>query len=134
MAALGLYVIWSGIGMNFGSMAIPGPAIFPLAVGTLLAIVGIAILFGFGLSREDQVEVDLPGRETVVTVLALAFAVFAFKRMGVAVTFTVFLAILYRAYSGRAWWRAALFGAAGCAIAWGAFAHLLGVSLPWPAW
>jgi uncharacterized BrkB/YihY/UPF0761 family membrane protein len=131
---LGLYVAWSGTAMDPGTFAIPGPGVFPIAIGGLLTVVALGILLGPGVAGDGQAAVTVPGREAVVTVLALGAAAFAFERVGAAVTFAVFLAILHRTYSRRPWWQAILFGAAGAAIAWVVFARVLLVSLPWSPW
>jgi hypothetical protein len=46
MLAIGAATVWQGAGYRFGSLTRMGPGFFPVALGALLAVLGIAIAIG----------------------------------------------------------------------------------------
>lgn len=132
LSALGLYIVVAASAMPLGSLAVPGPGFFPLAIGVLLVAVAAVILAGLGLGVVHRGPVAPLGRETTITVLVLIAAALAFERAGAIATFAVLLAVLFRTFSRATWLKVALFGLVGAAAAWGFFVRVLGVNLPGP--
>jgi len=46
MLVIGAVTVWQGAGYRFGSLTRMGPGFFPVALGVLLALLGIAIAIG----------------------------------------------------------------------------------------
>lgn len=131
LLGLGVYMIAATAAMPAGSLAQPGPAVFPFAIGMLLVVIAGGIVVGLGF-RAAQNEAATLRREAAITMLVLIAAALAFERVGALVTFAVLLATLYGTLAQRAWWKAVLFGLGGAAVAWVLFARVLGVGLPGP--
>jgi hypothetical protein len=131
LLGLGVYMAVAAAQMPAGSVAQPGPAVFPFAIGFLLMAVGGAIFVGLGLRNGAGQAVPM-GREGAIAIASLAAAAAAFEHAGALATFAVLLAVLHLALRRAAWWKSALFGIAGAAAAWAVFVHLLGVGLPGP--
>jgi hypothetical protein len=131
LLGLGVYVVWSASAMPAGSLAQPGPAVFPFGIGVLLAVAGGAILAGLGLKGPAGEAAPL-GRDAAVAIVVLAAAAVAFERTGALATFAVMLLVLHFTLARGPWWKSMLFGLAGAAAAWALFARVLGVGLPGP--
>src|SRR5262245_6959278 len=131
LVALGAYMAVAAMSMPAGSLAQPGPAVFPFGIGALLVVVGGAVLAGVGLRGANSEAVPW-SREAGITILALAAAAVAFERAGALATFAVLLPVLHFTLTRGPWWKSLLFGVAGAAAAWALFARVLGVGLPGP--
>ena len=129
LLGLALYVIWTARGMPAGTVALPGPGFFPIAIGTLLALVSIGILIR--LARQpDGARVAFGHRDIAVALSALFVVAMVFEPLGAIATLGLLLFVLIAAFARIALWRAALGAIVGAAAAWLVFVHLLGVQLP----
>jgi hypothetical protein len=131
LKSLGLYMAVAAAQMPGGSVAQPGPAVLPFALGILLMVVGGAIVVGLGLRSAAPTAAPM-GREGAIAIASLAVAAGAFEHAGALATFAALLALLHFTLKRGALWKSALFGVAGSAAAWAFFVHLLGVGLPGP--
>lgn len=125
------YVIREASLMPAGTIALPGPGFFPVGLAALLAVTGAGLALrallrpGTGAHR-----VPLGHRHIAVTLLALASVALLLERLGFLLTASLFLLVLFRAFSGLGWLRAALAAAAATAGAYLLFHTVLGVPLP----
>ncbi len=137
-AGLGLvavYVIVGAARMPAGTVALPGPAFFPLALALLLGGTAVALLVravrGEG-GAAASVEVGDPH---VLTVLGgLLGVALLLERLGFLATLSLFLLVLFRALSPLGWLRAAAAAVATAVVAALFFERLLGVNLPRGPW
>jgi hypothetical protein len=58
MLVIGAVTVWQGAGYHFGSLTRMGPGFFPVALGVLLALLGIAIAAGAVRKRSAIEAVD----------------------------------------------------------------------------
>jgi putative tricarboxylic transport membrane protein len=130
LLALALYIVWTARGMPAGTVALPGPGFFPVAVGTLLALVSVGILIRLARQPEDGVRVPLGHRDIAVALAALFAVAMVFEPLGAIATLGLLLFVLIAAFARIALWRAALCAVGGAALAWLVFIYLLGVQLP----
>jgi len=128
LCVLGMLVIWAGREMPAGTLALPGPGFFPIALGTLLALVSFASLFF--RAKSEQKSVDFSHRKVWIVLAALAAAAFFFERFGAIPSLSVFLSVLMFLLADASWLRATLWGVLGGALLWFVFVYLLGVTLP----
>ncbi len=124
------YVIWAAREMPMGSVSLPGPGFFPLALGAGLALLSAGFLARLWLTGGDRFPVELGHAAIGITFIALLAVAFAFESVGALPVLGVLLAVLARTFAPIAPWKAIVFGAAGAALTWLVFVYLLGVTLP----
>jgi putative tricarboxylic transport membrane protein len=129
LLGVALYLIWTARGMPAGTVALPGPGFFPIAVGTLLALVSIGILVRLA-RQQDGARIAFGHRDVAIALGALVGVVILFEPLGAVVTLGLLLFVLVAAFARIALWRAALGALGGAAFAWLVFVQLLGVQLP----
>ena len=129
LLALALYVMWSARAMPAGTVALPGPGFFPIAIGALLALASMGILVRLARARDDA-RIAFGHRDVAIALASLFGAAMAFEALGAVITLGLMLFVLFAAFARIALWRAALAALGGAALAWLVFVHLLGVQLP----
>ena len=129
LAAIGAAVAGMAARMPLGSLALPGPGFFPVAIGVLLALCGLACA-GRAILVDGRDTVSLGGWRPWSTLAVLAAAAFAFEPVGALLTLAVALAALFRILGAYAPWRCAAYGIAAAAVSYVVFTRLLGVGLP----
>jgi putative tricarboxylic transport membrane protein len=129
LLAVALYIVWTARTMPAGTVALPGPGFFPIAVATLLALVSIGILVRLA-RQQDGARVAFGHRDVAIALGALVGVVMLFEPLGAIVTLGLLLFVLVAAFARIALWRAALGAIGGAAVAWVVFVYLLGVQLP----
>lgn len=132
-----LLYLTEGRNLEFGRLSAPGPAVFPLIVGLLLAAVSIGVIADAVLSRE-------PGRAsfpkgTDLRRIGAAFGLFVayivlFNLLGFLVATALLVAAYTRIVGRVAWWQSATCAVGLTASVWIVFVLILGVRLPWGIW
>lgn len=128
LLALALFAVWEGANMPLGSWSLPGAGYFPVALGVLLAIVAVALMFR--RTQEHQDNVDLVHAKGLITLGGLALVGILFERIGAIPTFAIFLAGLFYLLGTVRWWMAILMGVGGAAFTWLLFVYILQLQLP----
>jgi hypothetical protein len=116
--------------MPLGSMALPGPGVFPLFMGAALALIAAALLVGYVRRPEPGEPVRLGHSFVAITLLAIGGMAELIERTGFLISATLFLFVLLIAVSELGWWRSALAALAAAVVAQLFFQTLLGVPLP----
>jgi hypothetical protein len=125
IVALGLYVVWEGLGMNVGTLRRIGPGFFPIMLGTAMALLGAATL----LERPER-DADEPFGLWPLACVAAALLAFAFliDRAGLVAATVALVALTSAGLRHPSPRSAALAAAALCAI--GYLVFILGLRLP----
>jgi putative tricarboxylic transport membrane protein len=124
-------IVWGSFEMPVGDAGAPGPAYFPRALGTLLALASVVLIARALRLRPGAGDgISLGNRDITVTLLALVVLGLIFEAAGYVLAATAFMLVLLRAFS-RLGWLASLIVAVITAIAtYALFVKLLGVILP----
>lgn len=131
LAAIGLFAVIYGQRYEFGDLNRMGPGYFPVALGALLAVLGVLIALPAFFRRGEPITVAW---KTFALVMAsiVAFA-FTLKLLGVVLSTALAVIVASMADNGSTW-KGRLMTAAGIAlITWLVFKFGLGMVLPtWP--
>ena len=139
LLAIATFFLWGASRMPAGTFAVPGPAIMPFVLGTLLAATAAALIVKTIVTRALQETEPITFRLPAVVMLfgSLTAVAFAFEPVGFDVTIAVFLFVMLRTFSRLGTLRCAILAIVITAIAHWFFASLLGVNLPrgpWAQW
>lgn len=137
LLASGLFFVWRAGLLPFGRVGLPGPGFFPFALGIILGLLTLGILYHVWRRSEASGEAVFIGhRDVVLTMLALAGAAFAFERLGAYVALGTFTAFLLLVVARSALWRILTGAILGMVAVWLFFGLALGLRLPtgelWP--
>ena len=130
LALVGAFFVIQAAWLPLGSVKLPGPGFFPLALGGALLILSLAVGFGIWSEGHNPETVELAHRDAVVTALLLLLVPAGFEPAGAYLTLGTFgflmLILIARTRILTA------FASAGTAMAatWYFFHKLLGVQLP----
>jgi hypothetical protein len=131
LAAIGLFAVIYGQRYEFGDLNRMGPGYFPVALGALLAALGLLIALPAFFRRGEPITVAW---KTFALVMA-SIVVFAFTLKLLGVIISTALAVIVASLADDAsTWKGRLLTAAGIAlITWLVFKLGLGMVLPtWP--
>ena len=131
MALLGAaaFFVWHALYLPFGHVGLPGPGFFPFVLGSVLALLAVAILAR--VRREPAGDpVYLGHRDILIVFGGLVWVALTFEALGTYVSLGTFMAILLLVLARSALWRIALGTALGMVAIWFVFKVLLGVQLP----
>ena len=99
LVALGAFATFEATKMPFGTLAMPGPAMMPIALGVLLMLCSAGLIL-LELRKPAAIAfVPLGNRHVAVAVVAIIVAGLAFERAGFVITATLFLFVLLVALS-----------------------------------
>ena len=127
---LGAFAVWQAVLMPFGNVALPGPGMLPMALGTLLMLTSAGLVIA-ELRAPVRIEiVALGNRHIALAFVAVVVAGLLFETAGFLVTSTLFMFVLLTALSTLGWWRSLLAAIATSVAAGLFFDKLLGVVLP----
>jgi len=130
LLALGAFAIAHAWPMPVGTWSLPGPRIFPSALGALLALVAGGLLARAIRAGRSGAMVAFGHRDVAITLAVLVGVAFAFTRLGAAPSFALMLFALLWPLARLAWWQAAIAAIVGAGSAWIVFVEMLGVQLP----
>ena len=90
-AALAGYVMFAASRMPMGSYTLPGPGVFPLALGVMLAVASLArVAWQFARPRLERDTVTLGHVNIVIAVAALCGVALALEALGFIITMGAF--------------------------------------------
>lgn len=131
LAAIGLFAVIYGQRYEFGDLNRMGPGYFPVALGGLLAVLGLLIALPAFFRRGEPITVAW---KTFALVMA-SIVVFAFTLKLLGVIFATALTVIVASLADNgSTWKGRLLTAAGIAlVTWLVFKFGLGMVLPtWP--
>jgi len=130
LAAIGLFAVIYGQRYEFGDLNRMGPGYFPVALGAILAVLGVLIALPAYFRRGEPITVAW---KTFALVMA-SIVVFAFTLKLLGLVFASAIAVLVASLADHApGWKWRLATAAGiAAITWLVFK--LGLSMVLPTW
>jgi hypothetical protein len=129
LLASALFFVTQASLLELGGPALPGPGFFPLALGTVLGLLALAVLYRSVRQVEGET-VYLGHRDILIVFAALLGVAPAFEALGAYLTLGAFTAILLLALARTSLWRIALGTVLGMIAVWLVFKVALGVQLP----
>jgi hypothetical protein len=130
LLASGLFFMWYAALLPFGRVGLPGPGFFPFALGSVLALLALAILYAAWRAPGDDTPVYLGHRDVLIAMAALAGAAFAFERADSYLVLGTFAASLLLLVARSTLWRVVLGTTIGMIAVWLFFGIALGLRLP----
>lgn len=139
--AAGLFLVIGGgqvhlaLGLPRGTLAEPGPAVFPLLVGAATCVASLCCLVLASVEAEPA-RFDVRANAPRLAVLVAAFVAFIalLPRIGFIVPALMLEMVVLQAFGMRGAWRRAAAAAAITAAAVVLFEVLLDVRFPTPSW
>jgi tripartite tricarboxylate transporter TctB family protein len=132
----GLFFMGQAALLPFGRVGLPGPGFFPFALGSVLALLALAILYTVWRTRGEDNSVHLGHRDVLIAMSALVGVAFAFERTDTYLVLGTFAAALLLLVARSKLWRVVVGAAAGMIVVWLFFGLALGLRLPtgefWP--
>lgn len=134
LLVLGLLVVLQSVRLSVGSLADPGPGLFPALTGLSLAALAAVIVLRPSPTRDEGADAPArSGRLVALTIALLAYPAFL-EGAGYLVTMFGTMLLVARATGIRRWRRAALFAAVATAASYAMLDMLLGAHLPFGRW
>jgi putative tricarboxylic transport membrane protein len=132
---IGIWVSSLSIKLPIGSLAEPGPALFPLSLSILLSITGILIFVsGKGKTKIDwRMDFRKMAKPSAIILLTLAFIIFM-GRLGYLVTSVLYLFSLFFLVCRFRLFAAVILSGILAAGSWYLFGNILGIQLPPGPW
>jgi len=119
--------------MPFGSMSMPGPALFPIFCGAMLALASLAAIWeGWRMSAGERAAYPTGANLKRLLLLLGAMLVYlvALPWLGQLVSSVIFCALMLRLVSSLGWMRIAAYSLAICIVLYVVFISYLKVSMP----
>jgi hypothetical protein len=130
LLATAAFFIWQSVRLPFGRVGLPGPGFFPFALGVVLGLLALVVLFHAVRLADTREPVFLGHRDVVIAVGGLCVLALAFEYVGAYVSLGAYTAVLLIFVAHAALWRVALGVALGMVAVWALFVEALGVRLP----
>jgi len=127
---LGAFATWGAAEMPFGTAAMPGPGMMPMALGLLLMLSAAGLIVLELRAPATDAAVVLGNRHVALGIALIIVAGLLFERVGFIVTSTLFLFVMLASLSPLGWWRSLLVAVAASIATSYIFQNLLGVTLP----
>lgn len=127
---LGAFATWGAAGMPFGTAAMPGPGMMPMALGVLLMLSAAGLVVLEWKAPVTDAVVVLGNRHVALGIALIIAAGVLFERAGFLITSTLFLFAMLASISTLGWWRSLLAAVAASIATSYLFQNLLGVALP----
>ena len=133
--AIGVGQTYMALNLPRGTLAEPGPGVFPLLVGVLMSAASLACLLQAILER-NPIGIDLRtgAARPAVLVAALAAFLVLLPRVGFILPSLLLQAVTLQVFGMRGAWRRLALAAVTTAAAVLIFETLLGVQFPTPSW
>ena len=130
LAAVGLLFVWLAARIELGDAALPGPGLFPLALG--LIVVALAAVTGVRLWAEaaDNEPIELGHRDVLIVFAALLAVPPLFEVLGAWITLGLFGTLLLMLVARCSLWLASFSAVIAMAMCWYFFQVALGLQLP----
>ena len=130
LLASGLFIVWQAALLPFGRVGLPGPGFFPFALGSVLVLLALAILYAAWRAPGENESIYLGHRDVLIAMAALAGVAFAFERADTYLVLGTFAAALLLLVARSTLWRVVLGATLGMVAVWLFFGLALGVRLP----
>ena len=130
LLAVGLFFAIASFKLDFGSLGLPGPGLFPFLLGALLALVSVLLAVEAPSEPGGAETVSLGHRDVLIALAALVGVALAFEPLGAFLTLGLFAAALLVLIGRVSLPRAAFSAAFGMVALWYLFKVLLGLQLP----
>lgn len=131
LLGLGLFGIVEASAMPMGSVTLPGPGVFPLALSILLCIATIGVIAEPLLqARGRDQRIGFVHGPVLLACASLCAVALLLERLGFLLTTTLFLLVLYQAFSPLGWLRSAAAAVVSALALHAFFAYAIGVPLP----
>jgi hypothetical protein len=132
---IGIGQTYMALDLPRGTLAEPGPAVFPLLVGALMSAASLACVVHAILDR-NPIHFDLRSGTARPVVLVAAFSAFLvlLPHVGFILPSLLLLLVTLQVFGMRGAWRRVAVAAAMTAAAVLLFETLLGVQFPTPTW
>ena len=127
--------VYLALELSRGTLAEPGPGLFPLLVGVLMCAASLSCLWP-AMLEPNSVKFDLRGDAQRLAVLVAAFVAFIFllPRVGFILPSMLLLLVTLQVFGMRGLWRRLAIAAAITAAAVLIFETFLAVRFPTPSW
>lgn len=124
-------MLTAGLSLQYrlGTIATMGPGMFPLILGTILAILGLVILTKGLLARGEESKTLPLGPAIMITASLLVFAFLALS-VGLVAAIPAQVVVALWASEHFTWKRAAALSAGLLVFCYVVFVHLLGIAVP----
>jgi len=131
ITALGVGIVIGAHAMPLGSLSMPGPGFFPMALGLVL-VASALLVFARALQslRSSSATEELFQGQVVVALSTLVWVGFTFERLGAEVAFAGFLLVWLRAYARLRWPVVIVTAITVSFVVCRIFRDVLGVNLP----
>ena len=129
LLATAVFFVSQAAVLPFGGIGLPDPGFFPFALGAVLGVLALAILYRSARSEEGET-VYLGHRDVLVVLAALACVAFAFERADTYLVLGSFMAVILLLVARAAPWKVVLGAVLGMIAVWAIFRLALGVRLP----
>ncbi len=133
--SVGVGHVYMALALPQGTLAEPGPGVFPLLVGSLMSAASLSTLLQ-AIRESDPVDLDLRAVTARPAVLAAAFIVFLvlLPRVGFILPSLILQMVTLQVFGMRGMWRRMAVAAVTTTAAVLLFEKLLGVQFPTPSW
>lgn len=127
--------IYLALDLSPGTLAEPGPGLFPLLVGTLMGAASLLCVWP-AIAERNPVKFDLRGDATRLTALVAAFVVFILllPRIGFILPSMLLQSVTLQVFGMRGLWRRLAVAFVITVAAVLIFETLLAVRFPTPSW
>ena len=126
-AAIGILTAFAARDLGLGSLTAPGPGLWPLVVGLVLAISGAAVAVRPG---DDAEPIGRDAWIVVVACLSLALYTLVIEIVGFEVPTLLLLAFWLRGLGRESWRTTVLVSVGATVVVWVVFILVFGVALP----
>jgi putative tricarboxylic transport membrane protein len=130
LALTGLVFAWQAARLDLGTLGLPGPGFFPLALSLLLVLFAGAIALAGWLASAKDEPLEFGHPQVLITLAALLAVPILFEPLGALIALGLLTAALLVFIARLSWWLAIVWSALGMAACWYLFQELLGVRLP----
>lgn len=127
--AFGILTAVLSLQYRLGTIAKMGPGMFPLMLGCILSVVGLAILVP-GLRGRGEMARPLPIKAAILIALSILAFAFLLLKVGLAAAIPAQVVIALLASEHFTWKRALALSVGILAFCYGVFVYFLGISVP----
>ena len=127
--AFGILTAVLSLQYRLGTIAAMGPGMFPLMLGCILSVVGLAILVP-GLRGRGEIARSLPIKAAILIALSILAFAFLLLKVGLAAAIPAQVVISLLASEHFTLKRAIALSAGILAFCYGVFVYFLGISVP----
>jgi putative tricarboxylic transport membrane protein len=132
--AVGVFFVWGGVELNFGTLSNPGPGFLPLIVALMLVFSGLLTL-AKGLIRSVKPVSGISWRQQALITASVLFYGLLLDFFGFLISTFILMFILFGLLikSKSKWYRVFLYAASTALVSWLVFSVALKVPFPSPS-